>query len=173
MKKILFVGDAGSIHIAKYVNYFVHKEGYDVCVATFSKNNCTDCQNIMFLSDRNVTSEGGNYHYLLSVFKLAMLIRKYNPDYINAHFSYSMGFIALLAMKLSGINAKFSVICHGSDIMAYPYKLCFLLNKIVLNAAERIIAVSEPMYKRLLAWNISSKKIFRDNMVLRLKRKNL
>ena len=162
MKKILFVGDAGSIHIAKYVNYFVHKEGYDVCVATFSKNNCTDCQNIMFLSDRNVTSGGGNYHYLLSVFKLAMLIRKYYPDYINAHFSYSMGFIALLAMKLSGINAKFSVVCHGSDIMAYPYKWCFLLNKIVL-----------PMYKRLLAWNISSKKIFMGQYGVEIEKKEL
>lgn len=173
MKKILFVGDAGSIHIAKYVNYFVHKEGYDVCVATFSKNNCTDCQNIMFLSDRNVTSGGGNYHYLLSVFKLAKLIRKYYPDYINAHFSYSMGFIALLAMKLSGINAKFSVVCHGSDIMAYPYKLCFLLNKIVLNAAERIIAVSEPMYKKLLGWNISSKKIFVGQYGVEIEKKEL
>lgn len=173
MKKILFVGDAGSIHIAKYVNYFVHKESYDVCVATFSKNNCTDCQNIMFLSDRNVASGGGNYHYLLSVFKLAILIRKYYPDYINAHFSYSMGFVALLAMKLSGVNAKFSVVCHGSDVMAYPYKLCFLLNKIVLNAAERIIAVSEPMYKKLLGWNISSKKIFMGQYGVEIEKKEL
>ena len=173
MKKILFVGDAGSVHIAKYVNYFVHKEGYDVCVATFSKNNCTDCQNIMFLSDRNVASGGGNYHYLLSVFKLAILIRKYYPDYINAHFSYSMGFVALLAMKLSGVNAKFSVVCHGSDVMAYPYKLCFLLNKIVLNAAERIIAVSEPMYKKLLGWNISSKKIFMGQYGVEIEKKEL
>lgn len=160
MKKIMFVGDAESIHIAKYVNYYANKSDYDVCIATFSQTNCTDCKNVNFLSKYMVTTGGGNYHYLFSIFKLALLIRKYNPDYINAHFSYSMGFIALLAMILSGINAKFSVVCHGSDIMAYPHKWCFWLNKIVLNAAERIIAVSEPMYKKLLSWKINPQKIF-------------
>lgn len=159
-KKIMFIGDAGSIHIAKYVNYYVHKDGYDVCIATFSQTNCTDCQNIVFLSNHLVTSGGGNYHYIFSIFKLAKLIRAYNPDYINAHFSYSMGFIALLALRLSGRNSELSVVCHGSDVMAYSHRWCYWLNKIVLRCAKKIIAVSEPMYRKILSWDINRKKIF-------------
>lgn len=159
-KKIMFIGDAGSIHIAKYVNYYVHKDGYDVCIATFSQTNCTDCQNIVFLSNHLVTSGGGNYHYIFSIFKLAKLIRAYNPDYINAHFSYSMGFIALLALRLSGRNSELSVVCHGSDVMAYSHRWCYWLNKIVLRCAKKIIAVSEPMYRKILNWKIDRKKIF-------------
>ena len=49
MKKIMFVGDAESIHIAKYVNYYANKSDYDVCIATFSQTNCTDCKNVTFI----------------------------------------------------------------------------------------------------------------------------
>lgn len=160
MKKIIFIGDAGSIHIAKYVNYYAHKDDYDVCIATFSQTNCTDCQNVVFLSNHIVSAGGGNYHYFFSIFKLAKLIREYNPDYINAHFSYSMGFIALVALKLSRRNAELSIVCHGSDVMAYSHKWCYWLNKIVLHSAKKIIAVSEPMYRKILSWKIDKRKIF-------------
>lgn len=159
-KKIMFIGDAGSIHIAKYVNYYAQRDDYDVCIATFSQTNCTDCPNAVFLSSHMVTAGGGNYHYLFSILKLAKLIRKYNPDYINAHFSYSMGFIALLALRLSGRSSELSVVCHGSDVMAYSHRWCYWLNKIVLHSAKKIIAVSEPMYRKILSWNIDRKKIF-------------
>lgn len=159
-KKIIFIGDAGSIHIAKYVNYYVHNNDYDVRIATFSQTNCTDCKNVVFLSSHVVTAGGGNYHYIFSILKLAKLIREYNPDYINAHFSYSMGFVALVALKLSRRKSELSVVCHGSDVMAYSHRWCHWLNKIVLHSAKKIIAVSEPMYRKILNWKIDRKKIF-------------
>lgn len=160
MKKILFIGDTESIHIAKYVDYFVGKDDYDVCIATFSQRNCTNCNKVYFLSDKPIMSGGGNYHYLFLVKRLADIIKQYRPHYINAHFSYSMGLVALLALKLSNVPSELSVVCHGSDVMAYPNRICKIINKIVLSQASKVIAVSEPMYYRLLEWGIPSKKIF-------------
>lgn len=160
MKKILFIGDTESIHIAKYVDYFVGRDDYDVCIATFSQKNCTNCNKVYFLSDKKIITGGGNYHYLFSVKRLSDIIKKYRPHYINAHFSYSMGLVALLALKLSNVQSELSVVCHGSDVMAYPSRIYKFLNKFVLSEASKVIAVSEPMYSRLLDWGINSKKIF-------------
>jgi glycosyltransferase involved in cell wall biosynthesis len=149
MKKILFIGDSNSIHIKKWVDYFCDNN-YQVYLATFASNNCTKCENIFYLSSQKPNTAGGNLYYLLFVPTLSKIIRKIKPDFINAHFSYSYGFIACMALKLSKISTSFSIVCHGSDVLDVPYGICKYLNKIVFKYAEKIIAVSNQIADGIL-----------------------
>lgn len=159
MRKFLFVGDAGSIHLKKYTDYFLSKD-YEVHLATFSQVNNTGVTNVYYLSNKSVKNSGKNYHYLLCVFKLVKIIKQISPDYINAHFSYSMGFIVYLALLICKIKANFSVVCHGSDILDCPLKLCNLINRVVLEKADKIISVSNQITDKIVSFGISDNKIF-------------
>jgi len=159
-KKILFVADSNSIHTAKWVDYFVNKD-YAVYLATFSKVNNTKCQNIFYLSNNHIKSNGKNYHYLFSIKKLSNIIKDIKPNIVNAHFSYSMGFISLLAIKISKINTRFSVVCHGSDILTPP--LPFItnrINKYLLNRCDKVFVVSDQIKDRVESFGVDSQKIF-------------
>lgn len=160
MKKLFFVADAQSVHTAKWVDYFI-EQGFDTYLATFAQKNITKCNSVFFLSNKNVNNSGGNYHYLLSINKLANIFKEIQPSYINAHFSYSMGLIALLAKNKSKINSSFSIVCHGSDILANPLPLIFdRINKDVLNRCDKIFAVSDQIKDKINSWNIDLNKVF-------------
>lgn len=159
-KKIFFIADAKSIHTAKWVDYFVDKN-YDVHIATFASKNNTKCKNIYFLANKITNNKGGNYHYLLSIGKLSKIFKEINPDFINAHFSYSMGFIALLAKKRAKIECEFSVVCHGSDILAPPKPYILdKLNKYILSHCDKIFAVSDQIKDKIESFGIDINKIF-------------
>ena len=159
-KKIFFLADANSIHTAKWIDYFVSKN-YDVHLATFAKYNKTKCQKIYFLGDQQPDVKGGNYRYLLYISKLAQILKNVQPDYINAHYSYSMGLVALLANKFSKVKSAFSVVCHGSDILDTPLPLVFdKINKFVLNRADKIFAVSDQITDKVKSFGVDENKIF-------------
>ncbi|SFV51000.1 Glycosyltransferase [hydrothermal vent metagenome] len=159
-KKIFFIANASSIHTVKWVDYFVHK-GYTVYLATFSKENHTACKNTYFLGEKGMDRAGKNYHYLLSVSKLAKILKKVKPDSINAHYSYSMGFVALLAKQRAGIEARFSVVCHGSDVLYPPVPFIVdKINRYVLKHADKIFAVSDEVREKIESLEIESEKIF-------------
>jgi len=159
-KKIFFVADAKSIHTAKWVHYFVDKN-YDVYLATFASINNTKCKNIYFLSDKKSKVGGGNYHYLLGVTKLAIILKDIKPDIINAHYSYSMGLITLMAIKKSKIETSFSVVCHGSDVLSPPKPIFFdMVNRYVLKNCDKIFAVSDQIKDKLFKFNINLNKVF-------------
>lgn len=159
MKKILFIGDAESIHLKKYTDYFLSKD-YDVHLATFSLVNHTNVNNVYFLSKKKVKNSGKNYHYLFSINKLSKIIKNIEPNYVNAHFSYSMGLIAYLALRLTNVECSFSIVCHGSDILDFPLKICNLINKFVLSKADKVISVSNQITDRILNYGIDNNKIF-------------
>ncbi len=158
-KKIFFVANAESIHTAKWVDYFVDS-GYEVFLATFSKTNNTKCKNIFYLSSKDVNNKGGNYHYLLKIFELSKIFNTIKPDIINAHYSYSMGLISLLAIKLSKINTTFSVVCHGSDILDLPYNFLDRINKYILKNSDKIFLVSDQIKDKIEEFNIDMEKVF-------------
>ena len=152
-KKIFFVADAKSIHTVKWVDYFVEQD-YDVYLATFATVNNTKCNNIYFLGSTESKISGGNYHYLLGVSKLAKIFKEVEPDIINAHYSYSMGLIALLAKNRSKVNSEFSVVCHGSDILAPPNSYVFdKLNRYILNSANKVFIVSDQIKDKVESLN--------------------
>ncbi|WP_022851629.1 glycosyltransferase family 4 protein [Limisalsivibrio acetivorans] len=137
--KILFVGDASSIHIKKWVDYFDKK--YETIICTFSRENKTDCEYVYYLGDREVSVKGGNYHYLKGIPELRRIIIRERPDVLNVHFSYSMGLVTSLANIGTGI--PMTVVCHGSDILAPPLPgIMKHVNRFVLKRAEYVFAVS-------------------------------
>ena len=159
-KKIFFLADAKSIHTVKWIDYFVEKN-YEVHLATFASINNTKCKNIYFLSKNKSSVRGGNYHYLLSVLKLAKILKEIKPDTLNAHYSYSMGLIAYLAIKKSKIETSFSIVCHGSDVLATPFPSLFdRVNRFLLKRADKVFTVSDQIKDRLIEWSIEEEKIF-------------
>jgi len=159
-KKILFVANAASIHTVKWADYFVNK-GYEVYLATFSEENRTACKNIYFLGGKGTNQAGGNYHYLLAVSKLAKILKEIKPQSINAHYSYSMGFVALLAKKKAKIKTKFSVVCHGSDVLYPPAPfLVDRINRYVLNRADKVFAVSDEIKEKIESLGVDPEKVW-------------
>ena len=158
-RKIFFVANSEYIHTSKWVDYFVDR-GYDVYLATFALVNNTKCKNIFYLSSNGVSKRGGNYYYLLKIFELSKIFREIKPNIINAHYSYSLGFIALLALKLSKIETIYSVVCHGSDILDVPFGFFEKINKFVLKNSDKVFAVSNQIKDKLEELNIEMNKIF-------------
>jgi len=160
MKKIFFVADASSIHIAKWVNYFIEQE-YEVYLASFSSDNKTKARNFFLLSNKKVEQKGKNLHYILGIPKLVALFKEIEPDIINAHFSYSMGGVALFAKKLARIDCVFSVVCHGSDILAPSFEpIISKLNRYILINSSKIFAVSNQIKDKIALFNLKNKAIF-------------
>ena len=155
----MFIADAESIHTARYVDYFCLSGKYEVSLLTFSKENITICKNVYFLSEHERRSAGGNYYYLLSVLKISRIIKKIKPDYINAHFSYSMGLLAVLALFHSKVNSRLSVVCHGSDVLDCPHRIYSLVNRFVLLRADRVVAVSRLIDYEIKKLGVDERKI--------------
>lgn len=172
-KKIFFLANAKSIHTVKWVDYFV-EQNYDVYLATFASVNNTKCKNIYFLSKKNINVMGGNYHYLWSVLKLSKIFFAIKPDIINAHFSYSMGLIGLLAKNRAKIQTQFSVVCHGTDILNPPHAYIFdKINKYVLHNSDKIVVVSNQIKDKVENFRIDINKIFIGQYGLSIEEKPL
>lgn len=162
-RKILFVGHGQSIHIKKWTDYF-ESQGYECILANFSFEDITKVTRSFNMIDKAPNVSGGNYQYLLKVGKLAELIKTYKPDYINAHYSYSMGLIAVLALhfvKEIRSQIHFSVVCHGSDILAPPIKrITNMINSYVLKQADAVFCVSNQIMDKVQAFGVDSGKIY-------------
>jgi len=159
-KKIFFIADAKSIHTVKWIDYFVEKK-YDVYLATFADVNNTMCKKVYFLSEQKRDTNGGNYHYLFAVGKLADIFKEVIPDVINAHYSYSMGLIALLAKIKAKVNSSFSVVCHGSDILDPPLPCIFdFVNRSILKKCDKIFVVSDQIKDKIETFGIDADKIY-------------
>ncbi|WP_415407810.1 glycosyltransferase [Sulfurovum sp. CS9] len=172
-KKLLFIADARFIHTAKWIDYFISK-GYDVHLATFAPINNTKCQNIYYLGKRETKVSKINYHYIFGIPKLTKIIKKIKPDIMNAHFSYSMGLVSLIAKKYSGIDCRFSVVCHGTDVLDPPIPLIFnSVNKYLLNKSDKIYAVSDQINDKLNDFGIDLEKVFVGQYGIDIEKKSL
>jgi glycosyltransferase involved in cell wall biosynthesis len=147
--KICFLGDGGSTHIIRWLEYFVNKN-YEVHLITFSNSKLLES-----LSHRNnfhlhvmgnirINSSGGNWRYIFYLMKIRVLIKKINPNIINAHYITSYGFMAaLLDQKRLILSA------WGSDILIAPQKnfIYRYITKYSLKKARIITSDSEYMTK--------------------------
>ena len=112
--KICFLGDAASIHIIRWCEYF-RDRGHEVSIISFRNSNIKGV-NVYCLSENlSVSSEGGNIGYLKKIFRIKKIIKKINPDIVNAHYLTSYGLIGTL------INIRPLVVSTwGSDILVTP-----------------------------------------------------
>lgn len=138
--KICFLGDGNSIHIRRWLDSF-HDRGHEVHLITFSK---VELKHIIVhkIGDVDININGSNWKYMFSIMQIKKLLRKINPDIVNAHFVTSYGFLAALA------GARLLVVsAWGTDILVTPRrnKIYKAITKYALNKAKLVTSDSDFM----------------------------
>lgn len=150
--KICFLGDGNSIHIQRWLKFFYEKK-HEVHLITFGD---VEIDNIYVhkIKNNNIKQNGGNWVYIKNIRKIKKIIKKLNPDLVNAHYVTSYGFLGALS------NFKPLVISTwGSDILVTPeinfiYKL---ITKYSLNRSDLITSDSYYMTDKIK--NLSYKNV--------------
>ncbi len=122
MKKYLIIGDGESPHILKWVKelsryyelYLVSSRGICPDIRNFIPEDRIVCFNL------NISESGGNFKIIRMIFPLRKIIKRINPDFVNAHYITSHGFISALALTLSSCKAPLIQSAWGTDILITP-----------------------------------------------------
>lgn len=143
--KYVIFSDGNSPHTLKWVKELVKL--YDVFLITLNGYN----QDILLYIDVNkiysfnnkVNSSGGNYLLITKFFKILEIIKKIQPQYLNAHYLSSYGVLAAL-IKSKNKNLKLIQSTWGSDILVTPNKtkLHRLIAKYALSKSDLITSDS-------------------------------
>lgn len=141
--KICFLGDGNSIHVQRWLKFFVQRN-HEVHLITFSQINMKGIY-VHQIHGVDINMNGGNWRYLLYVNKIRKLIKDINPSIINAHYVTSYGFLAALANRKPLIISAW-----GTDILVTPYKniVYKLITKYSLDKAVLVTSDSEFMTKK-------------------------
>ena len=120
--KYLILGDGSSPHILKWVKELVLY--FDVYL--ISLNGVADeilehiNKDDVFVLHEHVHATGGNHKLIFKLFQIRKRIKQVEPDYINAHYLSSYGFLGALSKSA----AKNVVLIHstwGSDVLVEPF----------------------------------------------------
>lgn len=111
--KIIFLGEAASIHTIRWVNSLSEK-GIEVILVSLKEEietigKINDNVKVIYLPF------GTKLGYYLNVFALKKIISKEKPDLINAHYASGYGTLG----RLSGFNKKLLNV-WGSDVYDFP-----------------------------------------------------
>lgn len=142
MKKICFIAPANNYHTQKWCNWFARKE-YEVHVISFIDANIEGVA-VHYISTgaKATSSDKQKLLYLLHGNDIKRVVKKINPDIINAHYASSYG----AAMALSGIK-NYYLSVWGSDVYDFPRK-SVLHRKLIefsLKKAAYIMSTSKAM----------------------------
>jgi len=124
MKKYLIIGDAESPHIVKWAREMnKHFELYLVS----SRNVHAEIRS--FIPDERIftfklkpAEAVGNLDFFRMIFPLKRIIKQVKPDYVNAHYITSHGFVTALARKLSSYKFPLILTAWGTDILVTPFR---------------------------------------------------
>lgn len=158
--KICFMGDAQSIHLQRWANYFI-KNGHVVHIITMEPNEIKGAKihNISFLNLKkeipNIKFVGyliHKYREYKSILVLKSLLDKIKPDILNSHYMTIYGIMG------SMLNLHpYVITCWGSDVLIVPNILGKKYVKKMKKAsrkADLIIVVSEYMKKKLIKMEV-------------------
>jgi L-malate glycosyltransferase len=139
--RLCFLGDAGSIHLQRWVHYFT-KAGYQVEVISF--RTCTiEGAKVHLLAQ----GQSGRIGYLMALGKIRRLVQQIQPDILHAHYATSFGLLALI----SGFK-PLVVSAWGSDVLVAPQESTFLRIVVsqVLKHADALTSDSEYMSEKMV-----------------------
>lgn len=128
--KILYLGDAQSIHTQRWVKYFAARHQ----VAIIS--------NRPALLDNITIHDIGNISYIQKIVAIKNIIKSFKPDIVHSHYVTSYGFLG----ALSGFH-PFVLTGWGSDILVTPHKNWIFkqLTKFILQKADIITVDAQNM----------------------------
>ena len=152
--KICYVGDAGSIHTQKWVNYFADK-GHAVCLISPRPPGGDGLRNV----DLHVLKMTNGVRFLnipLSVIQIARIISRENPDILHAHQVTQSGFWCALC----GFH-PYVLTAWGSDIVVQPKKSKLIKWKatFALKRADVITCDAQHMAERMEEMGVAREKI--------------
>ncbi|MDR3539693.1 MAG: glycosyltransferase [Desulfosporosinus sp.] len=138
--RLCFLGDAGSIHMQRWIHYFL-QAGYQVDVISFRPCEIQGA-NVHLLAQ----GHGGRLAYVKAICKIRGLIREIQPDLLHAHYATSFGLLALV----SGYK-PLVVTAWGSDVLVAPKEslVLKLIVEQVLKHADALTSDSSNMSERI------------------------
>ena len=147
--KYLIFGNGESSHLFKWVSELI--KHYDVYILSplgvhEKIKELIPAENIFSLH-MPLRPEGGNAKMLMKVFTFRRIIKKLNPNVVNAHYVTSHGFISAILKKIFGLKYLLIQSAWGTDILVTPGKnfLYKFITKYSLNASDLITSDSEYM----------------------------
>lgn len=150
--KICFLGDAASIHIRRWCEYFRDK-GDKVSIISFRDAEIPGV-NVIYIGDKlNINSEGGNLTYLKKIWTIKKIISDLKPDIVNAHYLTSYGFLSALTRIKPLVVSTW-----GSDILVTPKRNIIYkkLTEFVIKRSTLITSDSNFMSEEIV--NLGGKK---------------
>ena len=105
--KILFLADARSIHIRRWIDFFA-KKGHKVSLISLEPAENINCENFFIPSK----IKAGFLKYFSALPKIKQIVEKINPDIISAHFVPNYGW---MGARLN--RAPLVVSSWGSDVL--------------------------------------------------------
>jgi len=154
--RICYLGNAASLHIPRWANYFA-KRDWRVDLITWHPpgknaeiNTNIDVHRILFPP-----------HYIaryVALLEIALLIRKIHPDIIHAHYLAHFGILAGLYSRLSGFR-PIALTAWGSDVITGAIGWKGWLIKHALKRADLITCDADHMVERLVTLGANRGKI--------------
>jgi len=159
--KIFFIGDAGSVHVQRWVKYFADK-GHKVYLFSFEtlRGSSPLSDNIvlhyLIKIKLNIKLISSLINLLLNIKLIKDHIKKTKPDVIHAHFISMYGWLGALVRYFPLV-----VTAWGSDVLVHPQqsKKIRLLTSYALKTASLVTTDAEHMKKPLIELGTDPKKI--------------
>ena len=152
--KICIVGDAGSVHIKRWVDSLVLK-GHTIDVIS-EEYNALDNAKVHVLFKSGVP-KGKLIRAIKGGIRTRKIIKSIKPDIVHAHYLTTYGFY----VSASGFH-PLVVSPWGSDLLIDPKKSKFLkaIVQFVLKRADAVSAMGKPFNQALTELGCDKKKLF-------------
>jgi len=141
--KVAILGFSQSTHLTKWANGLISR-GIEVILISVHNNFDSELSDKVRVHSLKPYAPWG---YFLAAGKLRKLLKKIEPDILNAHYATGYGLLAHLTRFKPLLLSVW-----GSDVYNFPTKSIFhrLLLKIILKSATAIASTSECMLKKTL-----------------------
>ena len=149
--KILFLADARSIHIRRWIDFF-SKKGHQVSLISLEPAENINCEKFFIPSK----IKDGFLKYVLAVPEIKQIVKKLNPDLASAHFIPNYGWIGARLKRRPLV-----VTSWGSDILISAKK-SFLHKKraeFVLSQADLVTSDSLYLTSEIVKLKVPENKI--------------